>query len=191
MRLFSRSRFCVVSTALACSFSSEKKNRPFTGDEQAVTQTIASQLVNIVENARLLSSTAEPARAPGPRAAAAPLSGIIRGKPASEGLTSGPVLVRRRHQDLDDYLRSLPPAILGVADFAASLVLTEKTARTDSGRGRRAAFRRCLIDFQCPPDDAQGSGADSPHGRGHGRWGFTGSGDCGSGGLLYRPFSEG
>ncbi|MBN2706910.1 MAG: GAF domain-containing protein, partial [Deltaproteobacteria bacterium] len=103
-----------------------EENRPFTGDELAVTQTIASQLVNIVENARLLSTPADPARAPLPRAVAAPLPGILRGKPASEGLTAGPVLVRRRHQNLDDYLRSLPPAILDAADFAASLALTEK-----------------------------------------------------------------
>lgn len=96
---------------------------PFTEGEVTVTQTIASQLVNIVENAQLLGDRDESLSRP--VASAEPLPVLLRGKSASEGVAEGPLLVRRQHQDLRLYLRNLPMENKGEADFQASLARTE------------------------------------------------------------------
>lgn len=92
-----------------------EEEKPFSKAEVIVTQTIASQLANIIENARLLVDVnrSDFADVEKPNVSLA----LVHGKSASDGLVKGPAVVVRRYQDLTEYLSEIPIDALTLNDF--------------------------------------------------------------------------
>lgn len=101
-----------------------EEGKPFSHAETTVTQAIASQLANIIENAGLLAQADEGESASRPEI----FSDLkfIRGRSANEGLVKGAAFIWRRHQDLHEYLAAMPVQALSIDDFQASITTTEK-----------------------------------------------------------------
>lgn len=99
------------------------EENPFSRAEVTVTQTIASQLANIIENARLITDIEKPdiVETEKPKI----VLSLVHGKSASEGLVKGPAVVMRRYQDLSEYLSEMPLEGLTLSDFHDCVKKTE------------------------------------------------------------------
>lgn len=105
-----------------------EEENPFSQAEATVTQTIASQLANIIENARFLTNIEGSGIVSLEKTDTA--LALVHGKSASEGLVKGPAVVMRRYQDLTEYLSEMPLARLTLSDFQDCVKKTEAQLET-------------------------------------------------------------
>ncbi|MBN2810221.1 MAG: phosphoenolpyruvate--protein phosphotransferase [Deltaproteobacteria bacterium] len=101
-----------------------EEEKPFSQAEVTVTQTIASQLANIIENVRLLGHIERRSDAVNISKPKIELA-LVHGQSASQGLVKGRALVLRRYQDLSEYLAEMPLKGLTLNDFHECVKKTE------------------------------------------------------------------
>ncbi|MBN2331661.1 MAG: phosphoenolpyruvate--protein phosphotransferase [Deltaproteobacteria bacterium] len=104
-----------------------QQQHPFSHDEVAATQAVTSQLANIIENARLLSTMADSHSLDfGDKKVELKL---IRGKVAAEGFAQGGISILQHHQDLHNVVFHGTP-LYTLDDFQRCVSETENQLET-------------------------------------------------------------
>ncbi len=104
-----------------------EKRAYFREEDTLALKVVASQLANIIENARLFMDLSQPVKAKAPEKAARwQPPPLVKGKSAAEGVARGPAIVYRKRRKVSDLLTKRFSGTYGLGDFNAALAATEQ-----------------------------------------------------------------